>query len=613
MNKRSQNSLVLASLQELASNLFCDFELQHPHLKKQITLDKRTLMKRSAKEGISFLTSSLPTLSKALLRGLETGVFLCPQGFRKLKGTELPRFLGGFLKEVFHEDGTIRIVPSPLFIADIQQLCLMFNKIDLPCHPKKVQKVVDNFVDVERELAGLVIEENDVLNVARSILTESLSGFDPKEILPRHGPGAVATGDKCEEKWVFKRHYKAIHRFYPMYEYYWPSWSSILTQVGAYKSMEVSESGVAKVVLVPKDSRGPRLISMEPLEYQFIQQGLAKSLVNWIETKRSVLRGRVNFVSQETNRNLAEWNSVTRRYATLDLKEASDRVSLQLVESLFKDLPELLEALKATRTTATLLPNGVTLPLVKFAPMGSALCFPIEALTFFALAEALRRKACIEGTTYVYGDDLVVPKEVAALIFEEFPKYGIKLNEDKCFIRGFFRESCGMDSFKGNTCTPTRIRKPLPSSRRDSSSIVSAVELSNALFSRGYWRSASYVQQCVEKHCCIAVLRSVRVNTGALSYTSFTQKGIVVQQGSLRYNKPKGEVERCGAKGPFCWIAEGGTNRFYYQALVSTQKSRRSTLDGEGRLLSNLVSQRQENYVVPHATVIKKRWIPIFG
>jgi hypothetical protein len=161
----------------------------------------------------------------------------------------------------------------------------------------------------------------------------------------------------------------------------------IIDRVQWYRGLERLPAGTAKVVLVPKDSRGPRLISAEPLEYQWIQQGVGRSIVAHLEAHH-LTKGRVNFTHQEVNRRLAQESSATLELATLDLKDASDRVSLELVRRVFKNTPELVRALEAIRTDATLLPDGRVQSLKKFAPMGSAVCFPVEAFVFWAILTA---------------------------------------------------------------------------------------------------------------------------------------------------------------------------------------------------------------------------------
>jgi hypothetical protein len=358
--------------------------------RKDLDADRRTLCNRFAKEGLSFLTKTLPLLGKALDLGLVELCLRVPREFKTAhKCTGIPAFLQAYFRQIFDVDGSLLEAASPDAVKHLRQLLFMFYKLELPYSKAAEERVIANFVATELELElGGDMETSALLSASSYIVREVLRDFNPKEIIPKHGPGAVATGERLEEKWVFSRFFKGIHRVYPYYEYYLAGWGKeLMDRLGWYRSLERHESGVAKVVLVPKDSRGPRLISCEPLEYQWIQQGLGRKLVSHLESSW-ITKGQVNFTNQEINRSLALSSSVNKRYATLDLKEASDRVSVDLVSHLFSHNEEMLQCLLASRTTATKLPDGSELALKKFAPMGSALCFPVEALCFWAISVA---------------------------------------------------------------------------------------------------------------------------------------------------------------------------------------------------------------------------------
>lgn len=593
----AQKSLDLVTeLLNLLAVLFSDIANHHPHLRNELTLDFRTLTKRSLKEGESFITQTLPKLARAVYNGLETQVFECPSNFARAKGTVLPRFMGGLLKSVFSNDGKLLTTIESSALVDCLQILLLAYKLELPYTAAKQQKVIDAFKSTEVLLDDLQLDDDDVLEAASALVDKVLRGFNPKNIVPQHGPGAVATRERGLEKWKFKRKYAHIHRVYPYYEYYTPSRPSLLRNIPRYRELELHESGTARVVLVPKDSRGPRLISMEPLEYQFIQQGLARALVRQIETKSSITRGKLNFTDQSVNRNLALWNSTTRRYATLDMKEASDRVSLQLVQKVFAKRPDVLKCLEATRTTQTELPSGEILPLKKFAPMGSALCFPVEALVFFALAKVLAVKYGVHGQVYVYGDDIIVDAKLAPILAEHFPKYGLMFNESKCFSKGYFRESCGLDAYKGFICTPIRLRKLLPNNRKQVSQIVGSVEFSNHLYLRGYWKTAFAVRERLEKVVRIGTYRSPNVEFGGLSFASFITKGVITED-KVRYNRQLQSFE---------------TRTYTARQCYVDSKSQ----DFEGRLFKCLLgrhTERWERIEVPHASSLKLRWIPLYS
>jgi hypothetical protein len=136
--------------------------------------------------------------------------------------------------------------------------------------------------------------------------------------------------------------------------------------------------------------------------------------------------------------------------------------------------------------------------------MGSAVCFPIEALCFYALAVSVlhlhgRSEIRNNPDVYVYGDDIIVRSEDYALLLQYFPKFGLKFNLGKCCVAGSFRESCGCDAFMGVEVTPIRCRTTW--SHRDirsANELISYVELSNSLYEAGYWGAADHIVRLVE-------------------------------------------------------------------------------------------------------------------
>jgi hypothetical protein len=164
----------------------------------------------------------------------------------------------------------------------------------------------------------------------------------------------------------------------------------------------------------------------------------------------------VFFTDQGPNQRGAYLGSSTGRYVTLDLKEASDRVSLDLVRLLFPS--HLLDALERSRSSSTVLPNGQELELRKFAPMGSALCFPILALTIWSLLTAAAPDEDTRESILVYGDDVIVPTAFAERAITVLELFGLIVNRNKSCIQGLFRESCGVDAFNGLNVTPVRFK-----------------------------------------------------------------------------------------------------------------------------------------------------------
>lgn len=505
------------------------------HQKMWLSYDIREIERRIATRGLPNLIAQLALLWKAVLSGLETGTFKRPLGFSPKKSSELPCFLQGILTLIFHDDGLLRQDADPHALQECAQICHLLYKLELPFTPSQEQAVIDAFVSTEADLQVLELPTGSgpsipcgdeglaraILNNARRLVRNVFKGFDPKDIFPKHGPGAVATGEKHNEKYAFKRKYASIHQCYPYYSYFTTVGtdagpSAEVSRVAAesvlwIKSLAEAPYGVAKVILVPKDARGPRLISSEPLEFQWIQGGLGQAFKDHVE-RNHLTKGFVNFTDQEVNRDHAMLSSMTKLMATLDLKEASDRVSVDLVRELFP--AELFRHLMAVRSDATRLPSGEVLALNKYAPMGSALCFPVLAVTVWALAVSILQltirpsdsNRCLGFDTlgnptdvFVYGDDLVVPTAAYDVITAWLPRFGLKVNTDKSFHRSNFRESCGMDAFKGIQVTPIRVKKRWTTSSSNGSQLEAYTATMNRFYAAGYWNAFEYLRFEIER------------------------------------------------------------------------------------------------------------------
>jgi len=202
--------------------------------------------------------------------------------------------------------------------------------------------------------------------------------------------------------------------------------------------------------------------------------------------RHPLTRDNVRFTDQTPNRNAALLASRDGKYATLDLKEASDRVGSDLVRLLFPG--NLCRYLFACRSLSTVLPTGELLKLKKFAPMGSCLCFPVMALTIWAILTAGAPNADARERIYVYGDDVIVPTATAENAIEQLESFGLKVNRDKSCTSGLFRESCGTDAFQGVDVTPVRFRT-VWSSLQGPEVYPSWIAYANSLWDRQYYRT----------------------------------------------------------------------------------------------------------------------------
>jgi len=503
---------------KLFTALFCDVSSGRPPIVKlSLQRDLSTILHRMDTEGIAFATDVLPSLARAVILSFETSQFVLPLGFKRKRDTSLPVFLQGLMQDIYTTDGKLLDSPDTCSITEVLQICNLCYKLNVveSFHPLprngpwkvKCDDAIARFISVETELASQTIDENDkIIRLGRSIIARIFRSFNRLGIRPRHGPGNVATRERGRAKWRFKRLIPQLHQAFPYQHYMYVGGKHLLDTVDGFCNLKFESAGVTKMTLVPKDSRGPRIISLEPLEMQYIQQGIANSMKLCIE-RSPLTRGFVNFDDQRINGDLAKESSRSRSYATLDMSDASDRISASLVRELFRDVDDLSVSLFAARSVATRLPAGGQVHYHKFAPMGSALCFPVESIVHYVLAVAIisyyghvtLSQVLQRKLVYVYGDDLIVKTEYAALLLRHFPRYSLKFNEKKCFIHGKFRESCGVDAYDGVDVTTVKWRKPWPSSSMSAEQAASFCALGSLFYQRSYPQAAELVWSTLEK------------------------------------------------------------------------------------------------------------------
>lgn len=215
------------------------------------------------------------------------------------------------------------------------------------------------------------------------------------------------------------------------------------------------EDDVNKVVFIPKNENESRGIAIELGLNVQLQLGVDGYI-------RSQLKPfGVNLDSQVHNQNLAR-DGVLRGLSTLDLRSASDGVSLELCKLLLP--PEWFEYLCLLRSSKGTLPDGTIVEYEKISSMGNGYTFALESLIFYAItkAAALCCGHRLKKSEFaIYGDDIIVPQDLALITIEALNACGFSVNTDKTFIAGRFRESCGADYVDGIDVRPIFI-KDLP-------------------------------------------------------------------------------------------------------------------------------------------------------
>jgi len=501
--------------------------------------DLNYIRSRVENQGLSFLTINLPRfandLEKALASGfIDSTTFL---GFRK--AGSIPAFLQGMTSLIFDRETGRILNEKPradisTIVDAIRQICLAFKKIELPCTSERTHKAIARFIQIEHDFCefSLSVSDKADFSAVSVVLWSSLaSSIELTDCTPRHGPGATSEGASGNQKYKWSEWNDRVESYFPLVDNGYPlGLPNSSKELEKITIMSVADERPVRVVLVPKTLKSPRVIAIEPCCMQYIQQGIRDRIYSALESSRWS-KGHVNFRDQTINQDLAIAGSSTGQLATIDLSDASDRVPRSLALEMFQCNPVLQQAIDACRSTKAMLPNGeIISPLNKFASMGSALCFPIEAMYFYTICiVALLRAQCLPFTArniydvsrgvYVYGDDIVVPATNATIVLEYLQKYNCKVNTDKTFVSGSFRESCGIDSYGGYPVTPVYIRHEFPKNKRQHGSVISWVATANLFYKKGFWNTALFMRKRIER--LVGPLPYVSENSPVVGHVSY--------------------------------------------------------------------------------------------
>jgi len=472
----------------------------------------------------------------------------------------------------------------------------MFGKMELECSKARQLKAVSNYVKCEQEvrLSDNELSKSDLREFVRMsdmlfgrIFTQVDRDVYSGRYVPRHGPGSTADGLKGNQKfmqvvWTERLEQSGLAAG----ENLLPNWS-FYDQLAGVDFLEPGAEVPVKVTLVPKTLKTPRVIAMEPTCMQYMQQAVLQRLLAHLG-KDDFLARVVGFDDQVPNQELARRGSIDNRTATLDLSDASDRVSNQLVRAMLQKWPHLSGAVDASRSRRAELPDGGVIRLAKFASMGSALCFPVEAmvfttLIFMGIQRSLNTSLCrsdlhgYSDSVRVYGDDLIVPVDHVPSVVNLLEHFGARVGADKSFWTGRFRESCGREYFNGHDISIIRVRQGFPTQRKNVEEVVSLVSLRNQLYLSGYWQTARWLDGILEK--LLTHFPTIEPTASLLGRVSF-----------LAYQANQWSGKRAGREHP----------RFQspvVKGFVVEAKPPRDNLDGTGALLKCLLKLDQGDFI----------------
>jgi len=220
----------------------------------------------------------------------------------------------------------------------------------------------------------------------------------------------------------------------------------------------------SRLTTVPKNEDTERTIAIEPSGNMCLQLAAGMYIEGALRRIGLDIRNQ-----QQKNIAMAKRGSSDGSVATLDLKSASDMISIDLVRAL---LPSVwFDLLIKLRSPVITVPSdskagdvGKQVELHMISTMGNGFTFPLMTLIIVALIYGFR---CTRGgpnlfvdwaDTCVFGDDIIIPTHEYRGFVDVLTKAGLIVNSDKSFSSGTFRESCGGDFLNGVDITPFYVK-----------------------------------------------------------------------------------------------------------------------------------------------------------
>lgn len=220
----------------------------------------------------------------------------------------------------------------------------------------------------------------------------------------------------------------------------------------------------SRLTTVPKNEDTERTIAIEPSGNMCLQLAAGMYLEGALRRIGLDIRNQ-----QQKNIAMAKRGSEKGDVATLDLKSASDMISIDLVRALMPS--SWFDLLMKLRSPVITVPSdgkagdvGVQVELNMISTMGNGFTFPLMTLILVALIYGYR---CTRGgpslfidwsDTCVFGDDIIIPSHEYRGFVDVLTKAGLIVNTDKSYSEGAFRESCGGDFLNGVDITPFYVK-----------------------------------------------------------------------------------------------------------------------------------------------------------
>lgn len=202
--------------------------------------------------------------------------------------------------------------------------------------------------------------------------------------------------------------------------------------------------------LVDKDLFKPRAMCPQPTGNMAVQLGLADILERRFYRFSGIKLCETDAIHKELV------SSCYDLFGTIDLSDASDSISLKLIEMLFPtEWYRLIRSITCRQTRV----GEKWYPNLKAFAQGCGITFILESIIFYAVTYVTVKRCAIQADIRplisVYGDDIIVPIHYHQEVVKALELFSFKVNREKSFgLTSPFKESCGSDTFNGHDVRP---------------------------------------------------------------------------------------------------------------------------------------------------------------
>lgn len=186
----------------------------------------------------------------------------------------------------------------------------------------------------------------------------------------------------------------------------------------------------SRIETVPKNNQTDRCINIECMGNMIVQRCIASLVIGKIKDHFDIDL----YQSQHIHKLLLR----DPENATIDFKNASNSNWLSVIDWFFpKKFVSFLRKSRSRYVSHDINGYEELVELNMLAPMGNGFTFEVMTMLLLCISREL------DSFSHVFGDDVIIDRNVASLFSSVMESIGWVINTEKSFTTGPFRESCG--------------------------------------------------------------------------------------------------------------------------------------------------------------------------